>query len=95
MLLLKFESSRTDLARCRTGKKHEIALARDLPVGSRVDFDCDARQRKILQSQCAMATGSNKFLAALYLALFGNDIDWPVAFGFLTARKGGDRGSSL
>ena len=44
-------------------EKHEVELARDLPVGSRTGVDCDARQRKKLQSQCALATGSNKGLA--------------------------------
>jgi hypothetical protein len=67
MLLSKPESPRRDLARRRTGETHEVELARELPVGSRVGFDCDASQRKKLQSQCAMSTGSNEFLAALFL----------------------------
>jgi hypothetical protein len=66
--LSKLESPRRNLARCRTGETHEVELAKELPVGSRVDLDCDARQRKKLQSQCAMATGSNGGLAALFLA---------------------------
>ena len=66
--LSKFESPRRDLVSYRRGERHEVELARDLPVGSRMGFGCDARQRKKLQSQCAMATGSYKSLATLFLA---------------------------
>jgi hypothetical protein len=38
-----------------------------------------------------MATGSDEFLDAFYIALFGNDIHWIVSFGLLPACKGSDQ----